>query len=108
MKLAGKVAIITGAARGIGKACAERYLKEGAKVVVADIAAEALERTAAALGDASRIVDVGADVSKRADVDSLPGRVPPSRRNQRRPRPPGLLLSAGGRRPSAIASLRVD
>jgi glucose 1-dehydrogenase len=71
MKLAGKVAIITGAARGIGRACAERYLKEGAKVVVADIAAEALEKTAAALGDPSRIVAVGTDVSKRADVDKI-------------------------------------
>jgi glucose 1-dehydrogenase len=71
MKLAGKVAIITGAARGIGRACAERYLKEGAKVVVADIAAEALEKTAAALGDLSRIVAVGTDVSKRADVDKI-------------------------------------
>jgi glucose 1-dehydrogenase len=71
MKLAGKVAIITGAARGIGRACAERYLKEGAKVVVADVAAEALEKTAAALGDPSRIVAVGTDVSKRADVDKI-------------------------------------
>jgi len=34
MKLSGKVAVITGAARGIGRACVERFLKEGAKVVV--------------------------------------------------------------------------
>ena len=37
MKIKDKVAIITGAARGIGKAIAERYVKEGAKVVIADL-----------------------------------------------------------------------
>ena len=37
MKIQDKVAIITGAARGIGKAIAERYIQEGAKVVIADL-----------------------------------------------------------------------
>jgi len=49
-----KVAIVTGAASGIGRACAERYLAEGAKVVIADIneaKGEAVARELAAEGD---------------------------------------------------------
>ena len=37
MKLENKIAIVTGAARGIGRACAERLLAEGARVILADI-----------------------------------------------------------------------
>ena len=45
MKLSGKVAVITGAARGIGRARAERFLDEGAKVVVSDVDADRLSKT---------------------------------------------------------------
>lgn len=71
MKLSGKVAAITGAARGIGKACARRFLDDGVKVVISDVDAEGLAATAAELGrpDALRIV-VG-NVARRADVDQL-------------------------------------
>jgi NAD(P)-dependent dehydrogenase (short-subunit alcohol dehydrogenase family) len=48
MRLDGKVAIITGAAQGIGRAYAERFAKEGATVVVADLRVEAAEEVAAA------------------------------------------------------------
>ena len=50
MKLKDKVAIITGAARGIGRAIATRYVKEGAKVVIADINEEGAKKAAAELG----------------------------------------------------------
>ena len=71
MKLSGKVAVITGAARGIGRACAERFLEEGAKVVVSDIDADGLARTASELVRANDVRVVSADVAKRADVDRL-------------------------------------
>lgn len=50
MKLSGKVATITGAARGIGKACAKRFLDDGVKVVISDVDADGLHATAAELG----------------------------------------------------------
>jgi glucose 1-dehydrogenase len=71
MKLSGKVAVITGAARGIGRACAERFHEEGVKVVISDVDGEALTRTASELGWANELRAIRADVSKRADVDGL-------------------------------------
>ena len=71
MRLAGKSAIVTGAARGIGRACAERYLKEGARVIAADIDAQALAATVAELVPLGEILGEVADVSKRADVERL-------------------------------------
>ena len=59
-RLEGKVALITGAARGIGKAFAKRYLAEGAKVIIADIDFEAASNTALALGEhcIAQVLDV--------------------------------------------------
>ena len=51
-RVAGKIALITGAARGMGAAHARALAREGAKVAIADIAAEAGERLAAELRDA--------------------------------------------------------
>ncbi len=50
MALKDKVAVITGAARGIGKAIAERYVKEGAKVVIADLNEQGAKAAASELG----------------------------------------------------------
>ncbi|MEM7679090.1 MAG: SDR family NAD(P)-dependent oxidoreductase, partial [Myxococcota bacterium] len=51
MLLENKVAIVTGAAGGLGAACAEAFLREGAKVVISDIADDKGEATAATLGE---------------------------------------------------------
>jgi NAD(P)-dependent dehydrogenase (short-subunit alcohol dehydrogenase family) len=72
MKLEQRVAIITGAAQGIGAACARRFAEEGAKVVIADVneigAASLAKEIAAAGGYAlARRADVGA----RADCEGL-------------------------------------
>ena len=52
-KLTGKIAIITGGANGIGRAFCERYVDEGAKVIVADIDLEGAQAVAQALGPAA-------------------------------------------------------
>ncbi|MGJ8615371.1 MAG: L-iditol 2-dehydrogenase [Sulfitobacter sp.] len=65
-RLEGKSALITGAARGIGRGFAERYLIEGATVAIADINIEAAKQTARELGDAAYAVQI--DVS---DQDSI-------------------------------------
>ncbi|MCC8961520.1 SDR family oxidoreductase [Bradyrhizobium sp. Pear76] len=71
MKNSGKVVAITGAARGIGKACAARFLSDGARVVISDVDAAGLVHAARELGHEDRLRAVEADVSKRADVDRI-------------------------------------
>jgi 3-oxoacyl-[acyl-carrier protein] reductase len=71
MLLEGKRAVITGAARGIGYAIAERFLREGAAVVLCDLHEDRLKtsiRELSALGDATGQV---ADVSDRAAVNAF-------------------------------------
>ena len=68
-QLAGKVAIITGAGSGFGTGMAEAYVREGAKVIVADINAEAGERVAKALGANAKAVTT--DVSNGASVQAM-------------------------------------
>jgi D-sorbitol dehydrogenase (acceptor) len=67
-RLAGKSALITGSARGIGKAFAEAYLREGATVAIADINLDAAASTAAELGDGAYAVRL--DVSDPVSIDA--------------------------------------
>ena len=68
-RLAGKSAVITGAAKGIGRATADVFAAEGARLVVTDIDAEGIARVAAELRDAGHEgVAVVGDVSDDADA----------------------------------------
>jgi rhamnulose-1-phosphate aldolase/alcohol dehydrogenase len=69
--LAARVAVVTGAAGGIGKAIAGRLAAEGACVVVADLNLDAATVTAAEIGGPDVAVAVRADVSRESDVRAL-------------------------------------
>jgi len=70
--LAGRIALVTGAGSGIGKATAERLASEGACVVVADRDLESATRVAAELGGADRAIAVVMDVTdERAVADAV-------------------------------------
>jgi len=69
MRLASKIAIVTGAGSGFGRGIASRFAQEGAQVVINDIDRAAGEATVAAIGPAARFC--AGDVSKDADVARL-------------------------------------
>ncbi|MBA4328117.1 MAG: dehydrogenase [Polaromonas sp.] len=68
--LTGRVCIVTGGAQGIGEACARRFAREGAQVVIADMADAAGEALAAELG----ALYLHCDVGDKADVDATVAR----------------------------------
>ena len=70
-ELEGKVAVVTGAASGIGYALAEMWLEHGMKVVLADVEEDALEEAADRLGRAGSVVAVPTDVSLWDSIDEL-------------------------------------
>lgn len=75
-KLAGRVAVVTGGASGIGRAMGERFAAEGMKVVLADVEAPALEQAAAEISSGgSQVEGVVTDVSSYESVVSLRDRV---------------------------------
>ena len=71
MRLKDKVAIVTGAARGIGRATAERLIEEGAKILICDIDEAQLMRTAAELGGEDRVLAQLVDVVNKGHVEQL-------------------------------------
>lgn len=70
MKLDGKVALITGAASGIGHAIAKRYVEAGGRVGIADLNADGATQAARELGDANTAIGIGMDVSKEDQVNA--------------------------------------
>jgi len=70
MKLEGKVALITGGARGIGAAIAKRFVEDGAKILISDIEKEGLEKVARSLKPGMVTTCLG-DVTKWEDVQKM-------------------------------------
>jgi NAD(P)-dependent dehydrogenase (short-subunit alcohol dehydrogenase family) len=64
----GKSVIVTGAAKGIGRACAELFAREGARLVLNDVDEPGLQQAAASLGDGVEVVTVVGDVSAEEDA----------------------------------------
>ena len=70
MNLDGKVAIVTGAASGIGHAIARRYVQAGGRVVIADIKMDQAEKAARELGGPDKIIAVEMDVTSEEAVNA--------------------------------------
>jgi len=90
MEFIGKVAIITGGSRGIGKSMAERFLREGAKVVIAARSEDEVTRTAQTLKQIGDIFGISTDVSQENDVKNLIDKT------LQRFRDIGILINAAG------------
>ncbi|SDO18287.1 L-iditol 2-dehydrogenase [Vreelandella arcis] len=78
MKLTNKVAVVTGGAKGIGLAIVQRYLAEGASVVVADIDTAAIDEAVSQLRqevDAERVLGVEVNVCDTASIDAMVAQV---------------------------------
>lgn len=75
MKLKDKIAVITGGSRGLGKAIAQKFLDEGAVVIITATKEETLRKTAEELSSLGRIEGFRMDVSKFAEVQETMGNI---------------------------------
>lgn len=75
MKLEGRVAIVTGAASGIGFGTAKRFLQEGAKVAICDVNQERVDSAVAQLSELGTVCGFVADITDRAKCDELAKKV---------------------------------
>jgi NAD(P)-dependent dehydrogenase (short-subunit alcohol dehydrogenase family) len=73
-ELAGRVAVVTGGAGGIGRAIVEELLTEGMQVVIADVQPALLDQTVAELTERGTVIGVPTDVSDVASVEALADR----------------------------------
>ncbi|MBA3449349.1 MAG: SDR family oxidoreductase [Pseudaminobacter sp.] len=71
MPLSGKTAIVTGGAGGIGLAIAQRFLRDGARVMIADVDQSRGEKAERDLGGLGQVRFVKADIGKRLDIHNL-------------------------------------
>ena len=72
MQLAGKVALVTGSGRGLGRACARTFAREGAKVVVVDLNQGDGDETVRLIREAGgEAIFVAADVGQSADIQRM-------------------------------------
>ena len=69
MKLDGKVALVTGAASGIGHGIAKRYVEAGCRVVIADLNVDGAAAAAKELGNKSTAIGIAMDVAKEDQVN---------------------------------------
>jgi 3-hydroxybutyrate dehydrogenase len=69
MRLKDKVALVTGAASGIGKEISRTYVREGARVIIADLNQAGADATAKELGGPEKAIGVAMDVTNEAQVD---------------------------------------
>lgn len=75
MRFREKVVIVTGAVRGIGRAVAQEFWEEGAKVALVDLDQAFLEKALEEMGGGPRLLGFPCDVGKRADVESMVSQV---------------------------------
>jgi len=71
MRLAGKVAVVTGAGRGIGQAVARKFLQEGARVVAADVVEDRIEASARELAAYGEVAPFAGDMTREDACQGL-------------------------------------